>query len=136
MNQNVLGYTMQAVVPAVLATGLCVSLCTIQQPDGVLIDAGQPSGNFVNCEGLVDMPCMSAPMSEARIQASEQKGLEDIQTFAPRHVWIAAWCPQLDDIGTTDGWQAVIDGVAFDLLGAESDSQSKSTRIAIRNSGL
>ena len=42
----------QVAIPAVMqranASGLFVSLCTIQQPDGLFIDAGQPSGNFVN----------------------------------------------------------------------------------------
>ncbi len=131
-----LGYELAAVVPTVLATGICKSLCTIQQPDGVLIDAGQPSGNYLDVPGLVNIVVLSAPLSELRLQASEQKALEDIQTFAPRHVWLAGYFPLLAGIGAEDGWQAVVDGTTFDLLGSECDSQTQTTRIAVRTSGM
>ena len=130
------GYELAAVVPTVLATGLCQSLCTIQQPDGMLIDAGQPSGNFIDVPGLQNIQVLSAPLSELRLQASEIKALEDIQTFAPRHVWLAGYFPLLSGIGAEDGWQAVIDGTMFDLLGSECDSQMQTTRIAVRTSGM
>lgn len=134
MNQS-LAYEFAAVVPAVLATGLCDSLCTIQLPDGILIGAGQPSGNFLSVAGLINLVVMSAPMSEARIQADEVKSLDDIQTFAPRHVWLAGFYPTIESLAT-QGAQAVIDGVAYDLMGGEADSQFRTTRIAIRSSGL
>ena len=130
-----LGYEFAAVVPAVLATGLCKSLCTIQLPDGVLIGAGQPSGVFANVTGLVDLMVMSAPEAEARIQSQEIKSLEDIQLFSPRHVWLAGYYPAIEPL-CGQGARAVIDGTAFDLMGAEADSQFQTTRISVRTSAL
>jgi hypothetical protein len=134
LNQS-LGYEFLAVVPEVLATGLCDSLCNINLPDGVLIDAGQPSGNWVAVAGLQNLVVISAPMSEARIQAMENKSEDEIQTFAPRHVWLAGYYPQIEGL-TVQGAQAVIDGTQFDLLGAEADSQFQTTRLSVRTSGL
>jgi hypothetical protein len=130
-NQNLLGYTLPEVMPAAIATGLFVSLCTIQQPDGVLIDAGQPSGNYINVAGLVNIPCMAPPMSEARLQATEIRAMDDIEAFAPLHVLLNAWYPQIKE-GVSQGWIAVVDGVVLTLLGAESDSQMQMTRLAVR----
>lgn len=134
MNQS-LSYEFAAVVPAVLATGLCDSFCTIQLPDGILTDAGQPSGVFAPVAGLVGLIVMSAPQTDARIQAAEVKSIENIQTFSPRHVWLAGYYPIIEGL-VTQGAQAVIDGTAYDLLGAEADSQFRTTRIAIRSSGV
>lgn len=135
MNQGVLAYSLAAVVPAVLATGLCVSLCSIQLPDGGLMQAGQPSGLYLPVPGLTNIPVMSAPSSEARIQATEVKTTEDTQSFAPKHVWLAGYFPQIEDMAVR-GAQAVIDGIAYDLLAGETDSQNQTTRISIRSSNL
>ena len=59
-----------AVMPRAIETGLFVSLCTIQQPDGNYGPSGQPSGVYVDVSGLVEIPCMSAVPSDSRIQAS------------------------------------------------------------------
>lgn len=134
MNQG-LAYEFLAVVPAVLATGLCDSLVSIQLPDGVLIDAGQPSGTYVPVAGLQNLVVMSAPMSEARIEAIENKSEDEVQSFAPRHVWVAGFYPQIEALAA-QGAQAVIDGVAVDLLGSEADSQFQTTRLSVRTSGL
>jgi hypothetical protein len=135
MNQDVLGYTLDAVMPTALATGLFDSLCTIQQPDGVLIQAGQPSGNFINVAGLVNLPCMAPPKSDARVTATEVKTEQDIQSFSDLHVLLNAWYPQIEE-GVADGWKAVIDGQQYDITGAESDSQGRMTRMVVRFSGL
>ena len=115
------------------ASPLFPSLCTIQYPDGLLVDAGQPSGNYVIV--LANIPCTAPPMSSARIMATEVKDLEDIQAFAPRHVLLNGYYP-LIVAEVSDGWQAVIDGIVFDLLGAESDSQHQMTRLGVRTSGM
>ena len=134
MNQT-LAYEFLEVVPTVVATGLCNSLCTVQLPDGQLTGAGQPSGTFVNVSGLVNLTVMSAPMSEARIQATEMKELEDIQSFAPQQVWVAGFYPQVEGLAEK-GAQVLLNGTAYDLMGAECDSQFQMTLLAIRNSGL
>ena len=130
-----LSYELAAVVPTILETGICQSLCTIQIPDGLLVDAGQPSGNFVNVSGLSNIVVISAPMAEARLQSTEMKALEDIQQFSPRHVWLAGYYPIIDQF-VPQGARAVIDGTVYDLLGSEADSQSQTTRIALRTSGV
>lgn len=134
MNQS-LAYEFAAVVPAVLATGLCDSLCSIQLPDGVLIGAGQPSGNYIAIAGLTNLVVVSAPESEARIQANENRTIDEVQSFAPRHVWVAGFYPQIETLAA-QGAQAVIDGTTFDLMGAEADSQFHTTRLSVRTSGL
>jgi hypothetical protein len=135
MNQSLLGYTLPEVMPAAIATGCFDSLCTIQAPDGILIDAGQPSGNYVNVAGLVNIPCMAPPMSEARLQATEIRAMDDIQAFAPLHVLLNAWYPQIKE-NVANGWIAIVDGEVLTLLGAESDSQRQMTRLAVRFAGL
>lgn len=135
MNQQAIQLAIQQVMPLARATGLFVSLCTLQQPDGILTGAGQPSGNYVNVPGLVNIACMDAPLSEARIQASEIKGLDEIEAFAPRHILLSGYYPQIA-AGVAAGWQVVVDGTALDLMGAESDSQAQMTRIVARTSGL
>ena len=183
----------QVAIPAVMqranASGLFVSLCTIQQPDGILIDAGQPSGNYINVsptetwqantlysEGqeilvsgfvqkcivagisgatmpsfahtqtpdgtgallweleaaaMTNIPCTAPPMSSARLQATEVRAMDDIQSFAPRHVLLNGFFPQIQR-GVASGWIATIDGQVYTLLGAENDSQSQMTRLAVR----
>lgn len=135
MNQDVIAQGVAAVMPLALATGLFVSSCTIQQPDGQLIDAGQPSGNFVNVAGLVNIPCMAPPEANVRITASEVKSQEDIQSFSELHILLNGWYPSLED-GVAMGWRAVIDGTVFDIQGAESDSQGQMTRMVVRFSGV
>jgi hypothetical protein len=134
VNQS-LAYEFLAVVPTVIATGLCDSLCSIQLPDGVLIGAGQPSGNYIAIAGLTNLVVISAPESESRIQANENKSIDEVQSFAPRHVWVAGFYPQIETLAA-QGAQAVIDGTVFDLLGAEADSQFQTTRLSVRTSGL
>lgn len=133
--QQGLGYEIAAVMPTALASGLFVSLCTIQQPDGVLIDAGQPSGNFVTVAGMENIPCMAPPESSIRINASEVKSEANIQSFSELHVLLKGWYPALED-GVSMGWRAIVDGQTFDVLGAESDSQGQMTRMVVRFNGL
>jgi hypothetical protein len=130
-----LGYEFAAVVPAVLATGLCKSLCTIQLPDGILIGAGQPSGVFEDVAGLVGLIVMSAPLNETRLTSAETKSIDNVQVFSPRHVWLAGYYPQIEGL-VGQGAIAVIDGTPMDLMGAEADSQFQTTRISVRTSAV
>lgn len=125
----------QKSIPAVMqrakASGLFVSLCTIQQPDGLFIDAGQPSGNFVDVAAFVNIPCTAPPTSTPKITADEKKAIDRIETFSSLHVLLNGYYPGLE-YGTGKGWRAVVDGYPFDLLGAEHDSQKQMTRLAVR----
>lgn len=129
------GFGVSDVMPLALATGLFKSLATIQEPDGVLVDAGQPSGNFIDVDGLVDIKAMDAPVSEMTIKADETKSADNIQNFTYRHVLLGGYFPTIT-LGTRLGWRAVVDGTPYDLLGAESDSQRTQTRMYLKGSGL
>lgn len=130
MNQTLIP-DFTTVIPAVEDSGLFVSVCTIQQPSGTLDASGQPDGLYTNVTGLVSIPCMSAPVSMARIAATEVKALEEILSLQVRHVLLDGYYPTIA-AGVGNGWRAVIDGTTYDLMGAESDSQSQMTRINVR----
>lgn len=128
-----LAYDIEQVMPEAIATGLFDSLATIQAPDGSFGASGAPSGNYVDVSGLVAIACIDAPPSDARIQATEAKSLADQLSLNMRHVLLSGYYPTIE----TD-WRAVItksDGttvVIYDIMGAESDSQTQMTRLEVR----
>ena len=130
MNQAI-HYDITQVMPEALATGLFVSLFTAQQPDGVFGSTGAPDGGYINVVGLVNIPCMSPPLSEARISANEMKTIEEVAATELHHVLLNSWYPTLD-AGWRNGWRCIVDGTAYDILGVESDSQMQMTRVLIR----
>jgi hypothetical protein len=129
------GMGIEDVMRRALATGLFVSLASFSAPDGLLTDGGQPSGTFAPVPNHQAIPCMSMPMGEARILASEMQGLKDVMASAPRHVLLNAYYPEIEG-GVSNGWIVEIDDIDFDVLGAESDSQGQMTRIAVRLRGI
>ncbi len=124
-----LQYDIQAVMLEALATGLFVSVCDINMPDGLLTADGSPSNNFIAVNGMTGIPCMSAPTSNLRIVATEHKTQAEIESVNTGHVLLSGWYPILQ---TQTNWQAVIDGVKYDILGAESDSQMQMTRLEVQ----
>lgn len=131
------GYTFAIpfVMRAALRTGLFVSLCTIKQPDGVLIDAGQPSGHYIDVDGLQDIACTAPPKSVERLSSEQARTQDDIQSFSPRHVLLGGFYPTIQD-GVGNGWIAVIDGEVYTLLGADNDSQGTQTRLNVRQASV
>lgn len=114
-------------MPQATATGLFVSLCTIQQPNITLDAAGAPLYNPpTNVPGMVDIPCMDEPPG-MRIQATEVKALAEIGAKLMRHVLLSGYYPLV----IPSMW-AVVDGVTYDILGAESDSQNQQTRLELQ----
>lgn len=130
MNQSLQPEILQ-VMPQAFATGLFVSLATFQQPDGLQGPTGGPSGAYVPVEGLVSIPCMNAPASIALIQATETRSVTDILAKGLRHVALNGYYPAVLT-GWRAGWQVAIDGVAYDILGAEPDSQRTQTRLELQ----
>ncbi len=131
VNQS-LNYAIQGVMPAALATGLFVSLCTIQAPDQLPQGpTGNPPGTYSNVAGRVDIPCMDAPPSIARIQATEMKDVAEILSKGLRHVLLGKCFADAPDWSGA-GYRAVVDGVVYDLMGAENDSQNTQTRIDLQ----
>ncbi len=129
-------YTFDAVVPAVIDSGLPVSLCTIQYPTGILTADGSPdltsgpnNDGFIDVSGLVDIICMDAPTSILKIRATETKTQTEIESMNSDHCWLAGYFPHI--LPNTQ-WRAVVDGVRFDILGAECDSQRQMTRLDLQ----
>lgn len=134
MNQS-LGPIIAQVIPQVLASGLCVSLCTIQAPSGVLTDSGAPNRVYVNVTGLVDLTCMAAPLTTGSIVANEQKSMTQILATNNGHCFLPSYHPEIV-AGYMLGWRAIVDGIAYDILGAENDSQATQTRMKLEISSI
>lgn len=130
MNQS-LSYEFAAVIPAVQEQGLDVSLCTIQEPSGIFEAGGQPDLNYVNMAGLVNIRCTHAPIGRGTLMvtANEDQTVQDVLATNTEHVTLMGYYPQ---INAALGQRVIMDGVIYDLTGAESDSQSQMTRLGIR----
>lgn len=135
-----LGYEIADVMTEAQNSGLMVSTCTVQEPDGVLVGAGQPSGTWVPLAAVQGIPCMDAPRSTGeRLTADEQKALPEIQSRTFRHVLLAGFYGDVipwGNEGQRPALQAVITGpdqvaVTYELVGVESDSQQQMTRLAL-----
>jgi hypothetical protein len=128
MNQG-LAYEIAAVMPAATTTGLFVSSCTIMIPDGVFDAGGSPSGAYAAVAGLSMIPCMDAVPSMARIQATEVKALAEIMSKGLRHVLLNGSYPQILGLKQAGSVRCLVDGVYYELYGAEDDSQGTQTRL-------
>ncbi len=132
MNQAI-SYELDGIMPAVIATGLLVSLFTAQYPSTVLGGTGAPDGTYTNVLGLVDIACTAPPYAfgDSSIRADEMKAVPEIAAAGFLHVLLDSVYPLLN-AGWRGGWRCVIDGVNYDILGVESDSQGKMTRVSVR----
>jgi hypothetical protein len=128
------GYTFDAVIPAVFDAGVVNSLCTFQEPDGLLTGAGQPSGNYIDVTGYIGIPCMDAPTSNLRITAREQKTEAQIESSNSDHIWLAGFYVGIE---SNTQWRVAVTDAAGnvrigDVTGAECDSQARTTRVAVQ----
>lgn len=127
-------YNVQAVMPAALDTGLFSARATFQEPDGELIGAGQPSGNYVDVAGYTNIRCVDAPTSIARITADEKKSIGEVESFNSGHILLGGFYP---DIPANTQWRAVVTDASgnvtvYDVDGAEADSQTQMTRVKVQ----
>jgi hypothetical protein len=123
-----------SVMAQAVASGLFVSFATLQKPTGNLTPDGAPDGTFTNVAGLVNIPCMDAVLAPGNIEATEAKELEEIMAKSYRHITLNGYYPQCfttsaGESGAPKGWRVIVDGVIYDLLGAEPDSQATQTRL-------
>jgi hypothetical protein len=126
--------TQQAATQAQVYSGLFVSLCTLMQPSGNVTVDGAPDNTFTQVAGLINIPCMDAVLAPGNIEATEARELEEIMSKSYRHIMLNGYYPQCfisasGKSGAPAGWQAVVDGVTYNLLGAEPDSQNTQTRL-------
>ncbi len=126
MNSTPIQNALANVMAQALATGLFVSLCTIQAPSGNVSDSGQPDLTYVDMH--VDIRCMNAPNDVGSIEATENRQLPQIAAESYRHVLLDGPYQDIVD-GVGDGWRAVFDGTMYDIEGAEIDSQTVQTRL-------
>lgn len=129
MNQTIQA-EIQNFMPQAISSGLFVSLATITQPPSGQGPTGNPpAGPYTPVSSLLtNIACVDAPPSMARIQATEMKDVGEIESKGMRHVLLSI------NVLTSLNWSAmayrvVVDGIEYDLLGAENDSQNTQTRL-------
>jgi hypothetical protein len=133
VNQAGLNFSLSKIMPASQATGLFPALCTIQTPDGTFTASRAPSNNWISVSGMIGIPCQDEPPSVTRVQATEVKDLAEIMAKGLRHVLLNGSFPALVALKFNGQVRAVItdkqgNAVTYEILGAESDSQSMQTR--------
>lgn len=132
MNQSI-GINAADTLNAVITAGFAQSLCSInapsQEPDAI----GQVDlSDFSPRDGLQNLPCMKAVLIDTRPNPGlEQKREADIAGLEIWHILLMGYYPAINKRD-----QAVVDGVAYDILTVESDSQSIMTRLAVRTYAL
>lgn len=134
MNQQAT-INVSGVMDAALATGLFVSVCTIQAPPNTVNAQGGQNLNpadYVNISAeLTDIPCMEAVMTNIRPDVTDETKLgRYTKERNVSHVTLYGYFPQIEQ-----RHQAVIDGIAHDILAVEWSSQKtigKQTRLAVQ----
>lgn len=118
------------VMPIYRKSGLAISTCDIQEPLGTFDASGAPTGGYVPVAGLQGIQCQSAPDSNSGFKGGETKTPAEILGVQMRHVLLADYYPQIPE--ENNNWQAIIDGVTWDIVSAESDSQHTQTRLELK----
>lgn len=107
------------------------SLCTIRRAPGTLDAAGQPDldpTHYVDIVGMVNIPCMASPEVLTRPDITDETKLIP-ETLARRtlHALLDGHYPQIDQKNI-----ARIDGIDYDILAVENDSQGITTRLGLQ----
>jgi hypothetical protein len=124
-------------MPIVRASGLLVSLCTITVPPtgaDAFDDGGarNPNVPYVPLAGHIDIPCTAPPINTGdSVSPSEIKALEQIEAVNLVHVLLDDYYPSI-----ISDYRAVIDGVNWDIVNVESDSQKQMTRLAVKKATI
>jgi len=131
VNQDLISLAVAAVMPAAVATGEFRSLLSVQAPTPA---SGAISGTYTPVSGLQNIACKDAPESFGGLSVLEVKALPEVSSMSTRHVLLDKWYPLLSPATNWGniGWQAVVDGNVYDILGAENDSDFTQTRLKLR----
>ena len=125
---------MSEVTDAMIATGLYVSLCTIrtetkvQDAYGAYVSQVPPV--YTNLH--VGVPCQfgSPQVVESRRAGSEERTGELTHVFLGRELIIPQYFSDFNDkIQNASSYQAVVDGVEYNVLTILNDSQSSMTEL-------
>ena len=84
-----------------------------------------------NVAGVVNIACQDAPPSIARIQATEVKAVAEILAKGMRHVALTK-CFLDATMWAGMAARATVDGITYEVLGAENDSQLTQTRVDLQ----
>ena len=131
MNQAGLNYPLSQIMRQAYAAGWFPSLATLQtlvQDQG---PTGNPTGEWVNVEGVVNIPCKDAPPSVARVQATELKVVAEIMAKGLRHVLLNQCFTNAPNWAAM-GSRMIVDGFTYEVLGAENDSDLIQTRVDLQ----
>ena len=131
MNQAGLNFAFAGIMPASMATGMFPSLATLQQ----IGKTQGPTGNYTdvwgNVAGVINIPCKDAPPSIARVQATEVKAVAEIMAKGLRHVQLNQ-CFVGAPFWAAQASRLVVDGITYEVLGAENDSDLVMTRVDLQ----
>jgi hypothetical protein len=131
MNQAGLNIAVAGIPPAVYATGLFPSLATLQAPSTTQGPTGNLVNTFTDVVGLIALPCQDAPPSTARIAATEVKAVAEIMSKGMRHVTLMGYFEDAVN-WSAYGYRVVVDGIVYDVLGAENSSLNMQTRMDLQ----
>ena len=136
MNQGIQS-DLARVMPAMVESQLFTSLCTIVVPPEVFDAGGAPDPTatwypYLDIDSPAisyeDIPCMAPPQAIGdTVQPTEVKELIEIMARRPLNVLLAGYYPAI-----IPDHRAVVDGVTYDILGVEHDSQYRMTRLAVQ----
>ena len=118
-----------AAINAVIASGLMISVCNIQQLTGATNAMGQvDTSDWVDVAGLTGLQCQFSVQLPGRPDQGDVARLQN-QTDVKNefHVLLGGYYP-----GILQRYTAVIDGIRYQIQTAESDSQKTQTRMAVR----
>jgi hypothetical protein len=111
----------------VAADYLFDSLITVQQATNTVDALGQvdyTNTGFANIAGVVNVPCMRAPASAARIVSGQTDTAADMEAFNLFHVLLDGYFPQIPEpMQGRAELRAIIDGVQHEILAVEKSSQ-------------
>ncbi len=108
-----------------LAPTFYISSCTIQVATETPDALGQPIPAWANVVGLVNLPCAVAPFGGST-EASQRNRSDSIIDAATHAIAIAGYYPAI-----ANKMRAVIGAIAYDIIGAETDSHAKMTRLRV-----
>ena len=121
----------QNFMPQAVSGGTYQSFFTLQTLDQTQGPTGNPVGTWSNVAGVVNIACQDAPPSIARIQATEVKAVAEILAKGMRHVALTK-CFLDATMWAGMAARATVDGITYEVLGAENDSQLTQTRVDLQ----
>lgn len=120
-------YDLNAVASETAKAGQFPNLCTLQAISGSLDSLGAEVMTFSNVTGLVNIPCHNAPPARSSVAGSHELRMKDrLSEKQERHVLLKGYFPTI-----TKKMRAVIDGVAWNITGVESDAFDTLTRLYV-----